>query len=92
MSRLCATFLSISSFSHSSNVGCEKQIETPNGKIKIKIPKMTSSGKKLRLKGLGLTKKDNSKGDLEARIKIVLPQDISKEALGFYEKLKKLNS
>ena len=53
---------------------------------------MTSSGKKLRLKGLGLTKKDNSKGDLEARIKIVLPQDISKEALCFYEKLKKLNS
>ena len=73
-------------------MGCEKQIETPNGKIKIKIPKMTSSGKKLRLKGLGLTKKDNSKDDLEARIKIVLPQDISKEALGFYEKLKKLDS
>ena len=73
-------------------LGCEKQIETPNGKIKIKIPKMTSTGKKLRLKGLGLTKKDNSKGDLEARIKIVLPNDLSSEALELYEKLKKISS
>ncbi|MBQ8848004.1 MAG: DnaJ domain-containing protein [Candidatus Gastranaerophilales bacterium] len=73
-------------------LGCEKQIETPNGKIKIKIPKMTSSGKKLRLKGLGLTKKDNSKGDLEARIKIILPNELSKEAQKLYEQLKEINS
>ena len=53
---------------------------------------MTSTGKKLRLKGLGLTKKDNSKGDLEARIKIVLPNDLSSEALELYEKLKKISS
>lgn len=73
-------------------LGCEKQIETPNGKIKIKIPKNTSSGKKLRLKELGLTKKDNSKGDLEARIKIVLPKEISPDAKKLYEKLKEINS
>lgn len=71
-------------------LGCEKQIETPSGKIKIKIPAGTSSGKKLRLKGLGLAKKDKTKGDFEARIKIVLPQKISKEAAELYEKLKKL--
>ena len=72
--------------------GAEKQIETPSGKIKIKIPPQTSSGKKLRLKGLGLTKKDGSKGDFEARVKIVLPAEISNEAKDLYEKLKKLNS
>lgn len=71
-------------------LGCEKQIQTPDGKIKIKIPPKTSSGKKLRLKGLGLNKKDGSKGDLEARIKIVLGENISKEAMDLYEKLKKL--
>ena len=73
-------------------LGTEKQIETPEGKIKIKIPPKTSSGKKLRLKGLGLTKTDNSKGDLEIRIKIIVPNSLSKEALELYEKLKKLNS
>ena len=73
-------------------LGCEKTIKTPNGNIKIKIPKNTSSGKKLRLKELGLKKKDNSKGDLEARIKIVLSENISSEAQKLYEKLKELNS
>ena len=73
-------------------LGCEKHILTPNGKIKIKIPKMTSSGKKLRLKDMGLPKKDGSKGALEARIKIVLPKELSSEAIELYEKLKKLNS
>ena len=73
-------------------LGCEKQIETPTGKIKIKIPKMTSTGKKLRLKSMGLPKKDGTKGDFEARIKIVLKEDLSKEAFELYEKLKKLNA
>ncbi len=72
-------------------LGCEKSIKTPNGNIKIKIPKNTTSGKKLRLKGLGLPKKDNTKGDFEARIKIIIKDDIPKEALELYEKLKKIN-
>ena len=67
-------------------LGCEKSIKTPSGNIKIKIPANTTSGKKLRLKGLGLTKKDNSKGDFEARIKNNMP----KEAIELYEKLKKI--
>ncbi len=73
-------------------LGCNKEIETPNGKVKLKIPKNTTTGKKLRLKGLGLAKKDNTKGDLEARIKIVIKSDLSPEALDLYEKLKKINS
>lgn len=73
-------------------LGCEKEIQTLNGKIKIKVPKLTSSGKKLRLKELGLTRKDGTKGNLEVRIKIVVPENISKEALELYEKLKKINS
>ena len=73
-------------------LGCEKHIITPNGNIKIKIPKMTSTGKKLRLKDLGLPKKDGSKGYLEARVKIVVPNELSKEAMELYENLKKINS
>ncbi len=73
-------------------LGCEKHIVTPNGKVKIKIPKMTSSGKKLRLKDMGLPKKDGSRGYLEARVKIILQKELSKEALELYEKLKEINS
>ena len=71
---------------------CEKSIKTLDGNIKIKIPPMTQSGKKLRLKGLGLKKQDNTKGDLEARIKIVIPENIAPEAQELYHKLKGLNS
>ncbi len=72
--------------------GCEKSIKTPDGNIKIKIPAKTQAGKKLRLKGFGLVKSDNTKGDLEARIKIVIPENISSEAQDLYKKLKEINS
>ena len=73
-------------------LGCEKQVETPYGNVKVKIPKNTSSGKKLRLKGMGLIKKDNTKGDFEARIKIVFPKELTSEAQKLYEKLKEMTS
>ena len=72
-------------------LGCEKQIQTPSGKIKVKFPKGITTGKKLRLKEMGLPTKDNKKGDLEARVKIVIPSELSKEAIELYEKLKKIN-
>lgn len=73
-------------------LGCEKQIETPSGKVKIKFPPKMSTGKKLRLKEMGLPSKDNKKGDFEARVKIVISTELSKEAIELYEKLKKINS
>ncbi|MBQ9149544.1 DnaJ domain-containing protein [bacterium] len=73
-------------------LGCEKQIQTPNGKVKIKFPPKMSSGKKLRIKEMGLPTKDSKRGDFEARVKIVMPSELSKEAIELYEKLKKINS
>jgi len=73
-------------------LGCEKQVKTPNGNVKIKFPPKISSGKKLRLKELGLPSKDGKKGDFEARVKIIIPKELSSEAIELYEKLKKLNS
>lgn len=73
-------------------LGCEKQIETPFGKIKVKFPAKISSGKKLRIKEMGLPAKDGKKGDFEARVKIIIPNELSKEALELYSKLKKINS
>lgn len=73
-------------------LGCEKQIKTPFGNVKVKFPAKISSGKKLRIKEMGLPSKDGKKGDFEARVKIAIPSDLSKEAIELYEKLKKINS
>ncbi len=70
-------------------LGCQKEIKTLHGTIGIKIPKMTSSGKMLRLKNLGLPKKSGGYGNLNARIKIVLPEKLSQREIDLYKQLAK---
>lgn len=72
-------------------LGGKVDIETLHGKINIKIPAGVSSGKTLRLKKLGLPS-DSGYGDLNAKIKIVVPENLSSEAKLLYEKLAKLGS
>lgn len=67
-------------------LGCTKEISTLHGKITIKIPPKTSTGQILRLKKLGLPQK-NGYGNLNARIKIVLPEKISDKQIELYKKL-----
>ena len=67
-------------------LGCKKEIETLHGKITIKIPAGTSSGV-LRLKNLGLPKKEGGYGDLNAKIKIVVPKKISDKEIELYKKI-----
>ncbi len=48
------------------------EIDTPGGKLSLKIPAGVSSGQRLRLKGKGLPEKKGS-GDLLVSVRIVLP-------------------
>ena len=68
-------------------LGCKKEIETLHGNIGIKIPPMTSTGKMLRLKNLGLPQKNGGYGNLNARIKIVLPEKMSDKEIELYKKM-----
>ena len=70
-------------------LGVKKDIQTLHGKISIKIPPKTSTGQMLRLKGLGLPQKGGY-GNLNARIKIVLPKDLSDKQIELYKKLQEL--
>ncbi len=70
-------------------LGTKKEIETLHGKITIKIPPKTSSGQSLRLKELGLPKKGGY-GNLNAKIKIVIPKNISDKQIELYKKLSEL--
>ena len=72
-------------------LGTKKDIETLHGKIGIKIPPKTSTGQMLRLKGLGLPKKGGGYGNLNARIKIVIPKSLSEKQIELYKKLKELD-
>lgn len=72
-------------------LGATKEIETLHGKISIKIPKMVSSGQSLRLKELGLPDKNGKLGDLKAKMKIVIPKDLSDDEIKLYQKLADLH-
>ncbi len=71
-------------------LGCSKEINTLHGKISIKIPAGVSSGQSLRLKQMGLPK-TSGYGDLNAKIKIIVPKNMSKEVLELYKKIKELS-
>lgn len=71
-------------------LGCSKDINTLHGKINIKIPAGVSSGQSLRLKQMGLPK-TTGYGDLNAKIKIVIPKNMSKDVIDLYKKIQKLS-
>ena len=71
-------------------LGCSKEIETLHGKINIKIPSGVSSGQSLRLKQMGLPK-TSGYSDLNVKIKIVVPKNMSKEIIDLYKKIQQLS-
>ena len=60
-------------------LGAKVKVPTPEGPVMLTIPKGSSSGKILRLKGRGFTAKDGSRGDQLVQLAIDLPE--SDEAL-----------
>jgi DnaJ-class molecular chaperone len=56
-------------------LGGKTRVPTPEGEVMATIAPATSSGKSLRLKGKGWTRKDGSRGDLIARVMVEVPSD-----------------
>ncbi len=54
-------------------LGAKVKVPTPEGAVMLTIPKGTSSGKVLRLKGRGFTAKDGKRGDQLVTVEIHLP-------------------
>lgn len=70
-------------------LGCKKEIKTLHGNVTITIPAGASGA--LRLKSLGLPKKDGGYGDLNAKIKIIIPKKLSDKQIELYKKLAELD-
>jgi len=60
--------------------GAKVDVPTPKGTIALSIPPNTSSGKRLRVRGMGVEAADGRRGDLFAEVQIVLPDKLSEES------------
>jgi DnaJ-class molecular chaperone len=58
-------------------LGAKIDVPTPKGEITLTIPPGTSSGKRLRLKGMGVPTSSGGHGDLYAEMQVVLPENWS---------------
>jgi molecular chaperone DnaJ len=74
-------------------LGATVEIPTPDGPVALKVPAGSENGKLLRVKGRGAPKlKGSGKGDLLARVRVTVPQKLSKDekvALEAYRKASK---
>ncbi|MEM9883445.1 MAG: J domain-containing protein [Planctomycetota bacterium] len=68
-------------------LGGKADVETLDGPVTLTIPPGTSSGAKLRLRGRGLGRPDQ-RGDLLARVMIVVPKTMTEAQRGLYEQLR----
>ena len=71
-------------------LGGEKEVSTFSGKLKVKIPDGTQSGRLLKLKGKGMPKygDESVHGDLILELQVQIPQHLTEEQKELFRKLK----
>ena len=74
---------------YSAVLGGEVIVPTLRGKIKLRIPPETQSGRVFRLKGQGMPtlKNPEHRGDLYAKVMITVPENLSEEEIELFEEL-----
>jgi curved DNA-binding protein len=68
-------------------LGSQVPVETLNGRLSVKIPPGSSSGRTIRLKEQGFPLPAGGKGDLLAEIRIVVPEELSARERELFEEL-----
>ena len=72
-------------------LGASVDVPTPEGQISRKVPPGSQHGKLLKVKGRGAPKlKGGGKGDLLARLKLTVPEKLSKKERELLEELRKV--
>ena len=72
-------------------LGAKIDLPTPQGTIALTVPKGTSSGAKLRVKGHGVHPRNSEPGDLLAEIQIVLPDDLDERTIELIHEFERHN-
>ncbi|HOL21933.1 MAG TPA: molecular chaperone DnaJ [bacterium] len=74
-------------------LGDEIEVPTLTGKVKVKIPPGAQTGTVLRLKNLGMPRVSGyGKGDLLIKIKVVVPERLSRQERQLYQQIKEIES
>jgi curved DNA-binding protein len=74
---------------YTAALGGEVRVPTLDGSVILKIPPQTQSGRTFRLPGKGMPRLDdpNTRGDLYARVRLVLPEPLSERELQAFREL-----
>jgi len=70
-------------------LGGETEVQTLKGKVALKVPPETDNGRVFRLAGQGMAHLGkNSRGDLFAKVKVVLPKNLTTKERELFEQLR----
>ena len=72
-------------------LGTRANIETIDDETKVYIPQGIQSGEKIRIPNKGYKVSKDSRGDLVAEVKIVVPKKLTETEIEIYEKLSKIS-
>jgi len=72
-------------------LGGDITVPLVDGSARIKIPAGIASGKKIRVKGKGLSKGNGQKGDLYAILQIVVPKELSEKERELFKELAEIS-
>jgi curved DNA-binding protein len=68
-------------------LGARVTVDTLDGRVELKIPAGSQTGRRLRMRGQGLRRRDGGRGDLYARLKVVVPTKPSAEEKRLFQEL-----
>jgi curved DNA-binding protein len=68
-------------------LGATVELQTLEGRAQVKVPGGSSCGRRLRLRGEGMPRRDGSRGDLYAEVRIVLPPKLSRAERKSFQQL-----
>jgi DnaJ-class molecular chaperone len=75
-------------------LGSETEVQTLNGRVKLKVPPESQNGQRIRLAGRGMPKTGSTgtSGDLYVILRPVLPKNLTDEEKDLLEKFRELHS
>jgi curved DNA-binding protein len=73
-------------------LGGDAEVQTLGGPVRVKVPAGSSSGRKIRLRGRGLSQAGGEKGDLLAEIRVMVPEKLSERERELFEQLAEASS
>jgi molecular chaperone DnaJ len=76
-------------------LGGEAVVPTPTGRVALSVPAGAQNGRTFRLRGQGMPKlkgKSGDRGDLLARIRVAVPDNLSDRELELFKELRSLRS